>query len=206
VRAVDASPPRLILASGSPRRRELLAGAGVCFEVEPADIDETLLAGEKPEAYAARLAREKALTVARRLDVVAERVVLGADTIVVLDDAILGKPEDDAHAEALLARLVGRTHRVVTAVALVPADRLEVHALCVESRVAMRAADPQEIRAYVALGESRDKAGAYAIQGEGRRLVAKVEGSESNVIGLPLRETLALLRDVGVTPTRRTGA
>jgi septum formation protein len=204
VLAVDAPPSRLVLASSSPRRRQLLCGAGLHFEIQHADVDETHREGEEPAAYAARLAREKALTVAQRLPRTEDRVVLGADTIVVVDDAILGKPEDDAHAEALLARLVGRAHRVITAVAVVcaGAGTLDVRSLEVESRVRMRPASAAEIRAYVALGESRDKAGAYALQGEGRRLVEGVDGSESNVIGLPLEETLELLRDAGV---RRDG-
>jgi septum formation protein len=199
VRAVaETRPPRLVLASSSPRRRELLAGAGLRFEIQHADIDETYRGDEEAGAYAARLAREKALAVAGRLNRNGASAVLGADTIVVLDDAILGKPEDDAHAEILLGRLVGRTHRVITAVAVVSADARDVRALQVESRVTMRPASREEIRAYVALGESRDKAGGYAVQGEGRRLVERVEGSESNVIGLPLDETLALLRELGV--------
>jgi septum formation protein len=186
-----------VLASRSPRRRALLAAAGLRFEIRHADVDETHRGDEAAGAYAERLAQEKALAVARRHGT-ADCVVLGADTVVVLDDAILGKPVDDAHAETLLARLCGRTHRVITAVALVVDDPRDVRALRVESRVTMRSASGEEIRAYVALGESRDKAGAYALQGEGRRLVERVEGSESNVIGLPLDETLALLRGAGV--------
>jgi septum formation protein len=187
----------LILASASPRRREILARAGVACEVVPAEIDERSRPGEAPEALAERLAREKALCVARRVGPRPPRLVLGSDTIVVLDGEVLGKPRDPAHAEALLARLAGRTHRVITGVALARSESLDLASLTVASRVTMRAAGADEIRRYVASGEPLDKAGAYALQGEGRRLVAAVEGSESNVIGLPLEETLGLLRAAG---------
>lgn len=187
----------LILASASPRRRELLARAGVSFEVRPAEIDETPRAGERPEALAERLAREKALAVARRLGRAAAHHVLGSDTIVVLGGEVLGKPRDPAHAEALLGRLVGRVHEVTTGVALVRSGDLAARSFTVTSRVTMHDADAETIRRYVAGGEPLDKAGAYALQGEGRRFVAAVEGSESNVIGLPLDETLALLREAG---------
>jgi len=184
----------LVLASASPRRREILAGAGVRFEVVPADIDESAQPGEAPEALAERLAREKALAVARRLGPEPGRLVLGSDTIVVLEGDVLGKPRDARHAEVLLGRLAGRTHRVVTGVAVARTGDLALRSLTVASRVTMHAAAPEAIRRYVATGEPLDKAGAYAFQGEGRRFVASVEGSETNVIGLPLEETLALLR------------
>jgi septum formation protein len=187
----------LILASASPRRRDLLAGAGVAFEVLPAEIDEAPQPGEAPEALAERLAREKALAVARRVGAPPPRLVLGSDTIVVLGAEVLGKPRDARHAEELLGRLVGRVHRVVTGVALAESAGLGVRSLTVSSRVTMHPAGAEEIRRYVAGGEPLDKAGAYALQGEGRRFVAGVEGSESNVIGLPLEETLALLRAAG---------
>jgi septum formation protein len=187
--------PVLVLASGSPRRRELLACAGVPFEVAPAEIDESRRPGEPPRELAIRLAREKAETVALRLPRSPRRTVLGADTIVVLGDDVLGKPADEADAVKLLSRLVGREHVVLTAVALVASDAPDrARTACVASRVRMRAADEAEIRAYVATGEPLDKAGAYAAQGEGRRFVASIDGSESNVIGLPMDETLALLR------------
>jgi septum formation protein len=189
----------LVLASASPRRRELLAGAGIAFEVMPAEIDERALPDEAPHALAERLAREKALAVAERLGPAPRRLVLGSDTIVVLAGEVLGKPRDPEHAEALLGRLVGRRHDVVTGVAVVDSQRLAPRSFTVTSRVTMRAAEADEIRRYVATGEPLDKAGAYALQGEGRRFVAVVEGSESNVIGLPLEETLALLRAAGGT-------
>jgi septum formation protein len=187
----------LVLASASPRRRELLARAGVAFELAPADVDEAMLPGEDARSAALRLAREKALEIARRVGPEPRRFVLGADTLVVLDGVALGKPRDPEHAVALLASLVGRRHRVITAIALAASDTLEVWTRAVESDVLMRAASDAEIRAYVAGGEPLDKAGAYAAQGEGRRFIEKIEGSESNVIGLPLDETLALLREAG---------
>ncbi len=188
----------LVLASASPRRRDLLAGAGVPFEVRPADIPEEAHPGEAPVACAQRLARAKALAVANRMGRRPRRLVLGADTIVVIDGELLGKPRDADDAVRLLTRLVGRRHRVVTAVALAATDTLEVHDTTVESDVVMRPADAREVRAYIATGESLDKAGAYAAQGEGRRFIERIEGSESNVIGLPLDETLALLRAAGL--------
>ena len=188
----------LILASASPRRRDLLTRAGVAFDVHPADIPEEPQPGETPIACAQRLAREKALTVAGRVGRRPRRLVLAADTIVVIDGEVIGKPRDTDDALRLLTRLVGRRHRVITAVALTDTDTLEVHDTAVESEVVMRPADAREVRAYIATGESLDKAGAYAAQGEGRRFIERIEGSESNVIGLPLDETLALLRAAGL--------
>jgi septum formation protein len=189
----------LVLGSGSPRRRELLTRAGIDFEVLPADIDEVAAIGEAPAAFALRLAREKAHAVATRLGAAPRRLVLGADTIVVIDEDVLGKPKDPDDAVRLLGRLVGREHRVLTAVAVVASDRLDHAETCVvASRVSMRPASEQEIRRYVATGEPLDKAGAYAAQGEGRQFIAFIDGSESNVIGLPIEETLALLRASGM--------
>ena len=189
----------LVLGSGSPRRRELLTRAGIAFEVLPADIDEIAEVGEEPAAFALRLAREKAHAVAMRVGAAPRRLVLGADTIVVIDADVLGKPTDPEDAVRLLSRLVGREHRVLTAVAVIASDRLAHAATCVvTSRVSMRPASDEEIRHYVATGEPLDKAGAYAAQGEGRRFVERIDGSESNVIGLPIDETLALLRESGM--------
>ena len=189
-----------MLASASPRRRELLARAGVRFEVAPSHVPEHARPGEAPAQLARRLASEKAGAVARSLGPTPARWVLGADTIVVIDGEVLGKPDDAEHALVLLRRLVGRRHRVVTGVVLVASDTLEERHAVVESSVSMRLVDDRELRAYVATGESLDKAGAYAAQGGGRRLIEKIEGSESNVIGLPLEETLALLRAAGIEP------
>lgn len=188
----------LILGSASPRRRDLLAQAGVAFEVQAADIDEQALPGEAPRTLAERLAREKAGVVAARAGTVPRRLVLAADTIVVVDGDVLGKPIDADDAVRLLGRLVGRAHEVLTGVALVASDAPARASTCVvASRVRMRAAREDEIRRYVATGESLDKAGGYAAQGEGRRFIEAIDGSETNVIGLPMHETLALLRAAG---------
>ncbi len=187
----------LILASASPRRRDLLERAAVAFEVRPANVSELREPGEPPALFARRLALAKARTVAREAGASPPRLVLGADTIVVIDADVLGKPTNAEHAEALLSRLVGRSHRVITAVALVESASQNARHAVVESTVSMRPASPEEVRAYVATGEPLDKAGAYAVQGDGRRFVEKIEGSESNVIGLPMEETLALLREAG---------
>jgi septum formation protein len=184
----------IVLASGSPRRRALLRDAGIAFEVVPPRVEEKAEPGETPVALARRLAEEKALEVARRVGPAPDRLVLGADTIVVVDGDVLGKPDDAAHARDLLARILGREHEVITGIAVVSSAALRAESDVVRSRVVMRAAEHAEIEAYVATGESLDKAGAYALQGEGRRFVARVEGSESNVIGLPVEETRALLR------------
>jgi MAF protein len=184
----------LVLASASPRRRELLEAAGVPHEVIPADIDERAREGESPVELALRLAREKAVAVAQRLRG-EPRQVLGSDTIVVLDDRVLGKPRDREDALRLLRALAGRTHTVVTAVAVVDSQSLAARQCAVESRVTLRSASEEELRRYVATGEPLDKAGAYAIQGEGGWLVSHLEGSRSNVIGLPVEETLALLEE-----------
>lgn len=184
----------LVLASGSPRRTEILTRAGVPHEVLPADIPEPSLPGEAPADMALRLARAKALAVAERLDGAPARLVLGADTIVVVDERVLGKPRDPAHACQMLGLLTGREHEVITAVAVVDARSGAVWDQAVHSKVRMRSATEHEIEDYVATGEPLDKAGSYGIQGEGgRRFVEQVSGSESNVMGLPLEETVALL-------------
>ena len=192
----DALPP-LVLASASPRRRELLASRGLRFEVMPAEVCERAHAGESPRALVERLAAEKALAVRARLPREPRRFVLGSDTVVVLAGEILGKPRDPAHAVELLSRLSGRTHTVWTGVAVAVTGDASPAVRSVASEVTLRAASEDELRAYVATGEPLDKAGAYALQGEGRRFVSRVCGSESNVIGLPLEETLALLAEAG---------
>jgi len=188
----------LVLASGSPRRRELLSRLKVPFATVPAEIEETARPGETPRDLAERLAREKAESVAAQLGRTPRRVVLGSDTIVVLGEEVLGKPRDPEHAVALLRKLSGCTHLVLTGIAVVESDTGRARSRVVESRVTLRNADERELRDYVATGEALDKAGAYALQGAGRRFVTDVEGSETNVIGLPLEETLAMLRDAGV--------
>lgn len=195
-------PALLVLASASPRRRELLAGAGLRFEVVPADVPEEARNGEHPRALVERLAADKAVAVRDRLPQTPRRVVLGSDTVVVLEDEILGKPRDAEHAVAMLRRLAGRTHTVWTGVAVGATGAAGLRVESVASRVTLRPVTEAELRAYVATGEPLDKAGAYALQGEGRRFVSRVEGSESNVIGLPLEETLALLAEAGLEPSR----
>jgi septum formation protein len=193
----------LILASASPRRRELLARLGLPFEVRPSGIDETLSPGLSAAAAATVLARAKARDVAARAHAAGEDsvLVLGADTLVVLDGRLLGKPASREEARAMLGALRGRRHDVVTAVAVrlaAPGDGERVTA--VTSHVLMRDYSDPEIDRYVATGEPDDKAGAYAVQGVGGHLVARVEGCYTNVIGLPLRTTARLLRTFGLAP------
>jgi septum formation protein len=192
---LNPTPP-LVLASGSPRRREILAQAGIDFVVIVPQIEERQRPGEAPPALATRLAAEKALAVAQTLEP-DSGLVLGADTIVVLGDRVLGKPRDAEDAVSMLCSLAGQTHRVITGIAVADPAIGKARTLAVESRVRMRDAQEDEIRDYIALGESLDKAGAYALQGEGgRRFVTQVEGSQSNVIGLPIDETRTLLDEV----------
>lgn len=190
------SPP-IYLASGSPRRRELLNQIGVPIERIGSEVDETPLAGEGAHAYVLRLARAKAEAglAAMRSAGLPPRLLLAADTTVALDDAILGKPLDAADAAAMLARLSGRSHEVLTAVALTDGERVET-ALSA-STVRFRALTAAEIAAYVASGEPLDKAGSYGAQGLGAVLVEEIRGSFSGVVGLPLCETAALLRRFG---------
>lgn len=183
----------LVLASASPRRRELLTAAGFVFDVEVADVDERRHSGEAAEVYARRVALAKADAVSARRP---GTLVLGADTIVVVDGDVLGKPVDDAEATAMLERLSGRAHRVLTAVALVGGEaRLDA---LEETVVWMYALAPEEIAAYVQSGEPRDKAGAYGIQGLASRFIPKIEGSYTNVVGLPIAAVDRLLRSVTV--------
>jgi septum formation protein len=166
---------------------------GLEFEIHPPDLDETPLPGEFPENLVVRLARSKARAVAESLEPSRRRWVLGSDTVVVLDGETIGKPRDAEDAVQMLARLTGRTHRVITGIAVVDALNGRAEEEAVTSEVIMRPAAEEEIRGYVATGESLDKAGAYALQGGGRRFVTQVVGSESNVIGLPIDATHALL-------------
>jgi septum formation protein len=182
---------RLLLASSSPRRAEILAALGIPFEVAPADVPEILAAGESGRDAAARFAREKATAVASCHP---DDWVLTADTLVLLDGAILGKPRDDPDAIAMLRRLSGREHRVVTAVHLRKGSAPGLEEV-EESRVRIAPLGEEEIRWYVATGEPRDKAGAYAVQGLGARFVESVDGSFSNVMGLPARTVYRLLRE-----------
>lgn len=187
--------PDLVLASRSPRRRRLLAALGVPFTVVPPPPDEVIPPGLTPEAVAERLALEKGAEVARSLDPrPGAPAVLAADTVVVLDGAILGKPAGPDEARRMLRDLRGRAHRVITGVAALAGGRRETaHAL---THVRMRAYTDAEIDAYVASGDPLDKAGAYAIQHPGFRPVREIEGCECNVVGLPLWTAAALLRAV----------
>ncbi|MBC3375135.1 septum formation inhibitor Maf [Pseudomonas sp. SWRI92] len=186
----------LYLASGSPRRRELLAQIGVPFTAISADIDETPLDQETPSAYVERLARGKAEAGRHALASDVEGCVLGADTAVVLQGRILGKPVDQADALSMLLSLSGRDHEVLTAIAVVDGQHCETRV--VRSRVCFRLITEQEALAYWASGEPRDKAGGYGIQGLGAVFVAGLEGSYSAVVGLPLCETAELLGHFGI--------
>lgn len=180
------------LASQSPRRAELLQQIGVPFVASPADVDETPLPGESPEDFVRRMAIEKARAIHALHP---QDPVLGSDTAVVLDGRIMGKPRDREDALDMLLSLSGRTHRVLTGVALVHA-RTD-YALC-DSRVTFRDIARDEVLRYWASGEPADKAGAYAIQGHGAVFVAHIEGSYSGIMGLPLFETAQLLRGAGL--------
>lgn len=193
--------PPVILASASPRRRALLRMIAIEHEVVPAAIDESIHPGETPEVYVERVAREKGTAIARRRP---EALVLSADTIVVIDGRVLGKPRNAAEARSMLRMLGGRTHVVHTAVA-VARDGGTTMASAIESaRVTFRALADAEIAAYVATGEPMDKAGAYGIQGLGATLVDRVEGDFFAVMGLPLRRCVDLLERVGVHYAFRT--
>jgi septum formation protein len=184
----------LILASASPRRRELLAQAGYRFTVEASSIDETRRPGEEAIRFATRLAREKAEEIFARhasQAVLHSVLVLGADTVVVCDGEIMGKPADAADAERMLRLLAGRTHHVVTGVAVVWGAGAEVAAEV--TQVTMNTISPDEIAAYVAGGEPMDKAGAYAIQGLAGRWIPRINGCYFNVVGLPLALVASLL-------------
>lgn len=190
--------PVLVLASGSPRRRELLQRIGLAPVIRPADLDESPLPGERAEALVLRLALAKAAAAGDTATGGSDEVVLAADTEVVLDGRPLGKPADDGEAQAMLSALAGRTHEVMTGLAvrrggLVLTER-------VVTAVTIRPLTSAEIAWYLTTGEARGKAGAYALQGAGAVLVERIDGSDTNVIGLPLSATVALLRQAGLEP------
>ncbi len=189
---------RIYLASRSPRRAELLQQIGIVFEVLPSDIDESVMAGEAPSTYVTRLAREKAEACLNGLqrDQAALLPILAADTTVSIDGIILGKPESDEEAYAMLARMSGRRHEVHTGIAVATGAGIEV-ALST-TYVEMDALTDDAIHAYIATGEPRDKAGAYGIQGLAGTFIKHIEGSYSGVMGLPIYETAALLKRAGV--------
>jgi septum formation protein len=191
-------PSQLVLASGSPRRRQLLETIGLTFEVLPADIDETEHEGELGRAYVERVAAEKAGVVVDRLLGVGRSgfAVLAADTTVDLDGSILAKPVDDADAARMLRALSGRTHQVHTAV--VGRTPSHTHTATVTTDVTFARLSEQGIEWYLSMGEHLDKAGAYGMQTAGGALVERIDGSPTNVIGLPLAETIGVLRACGV--------
>ena len=185
----------VILASNSPRRRELLRQIGIVFTSDPADVDESILPGEGAAAYAVRVALDKARVAAARAG---NGTVIAADTIVVLGDAILGKPADARDAERMLGMLSGRMHRVISGLAIVDAKTGRTRTGSASTSVWFRDLTPGEIRSYVLTGEPLDKAGAYGIQEKGALLVEKIEGCYFNVVGLPLSLLRSMLREYGV--------
>ncbi len=196
----------LILASASPRRQELLRNARIVYKVSPADIPEQYNAGEQPRAFAERLAREKAEHIFTRMRPAPDHLVLGADTVVIVDGEVLGKPADEADAARMLRQLSGRRHEVTTGVCLIGrsigADGDDV-APFIEVRsettlVTFRPITDEEIEDYIATGEPMDKAGAYAIQGVASRWIPHVEGCYTNVVGLPVPLVCRMLRDRGL--------
>lgn len=181
----------IVLASASPRRRDLLTQAGIQFEVCPANISEKPLPGEAPTAFAERMAREKAQAVPLKTD----GIILAADTVVVIDAKILGKPHDAEDAVGMLRLLSGRCHKVTTGVCLLGLDFEDVRS---ETTIVEFSEIPdEEIREYVSTGEPLDKAGAYAIQGGAARWISKIEGDYNNVVGLPVEMVLKMLREHG---------
>ncbi len=191
-----AAPP-LILASGSPRRRELVAALGLSFTIHVADVDERNGQDEPPDALVARLSREKARAVAARHP---DAVVIGADTIVTLEGALLGKPVDAADAAEMLRRLRDRAHEVYSGVTLCPPGSAALATAVVGTTVWMRAYTDDEIAAYVASGDPMDKAGAYAIQNTSFHPVTRIQGCYASVMGLPLQALIGLLAAVGIVP------
>ena len=191
--AVPADGVRVILASSSPRRHDLLRMAGITHEVMPADVDETYLVGEEPGAYAERVARAKGASVALRQP---SSLVIAADTIVVIDTQVLGKPRDDSDAARMLRMLSGRTHQVRTAIAVARFGRMESAVDIVNVR--FRKLTDDDIVRYIDTGEPDDKAGAYGIQGYGATIVDRIEGDYFAVMGLSLRRLTELMRRVGV--------
>jgi len=193
---MKSSKMDLILASASPRRRDLLAGLRARFRVVPSGIEEAHLAGETPQEHDVRLALAKAMDVSERIR---DMWILGADTVVLIDGKILGKPRDRDEAREMLAMLTGRTHEVFTGYAIFLARVPELKRVrYVTSRVHIRDLSAQEIVDYVDTGEPMDKAGAYAIQGIGSGIVERISGSYTNVVGLPLCEVARDLKDLGI--------
>jgi nucleoside triphosphate pyrophosphatase len=185
----------IVLASASPRRAELLASAGIAFKVVPGDLDETPLPGEDPVAHVLRLAEGKAREVASRAD---GRFFIGADTIVLCDREIMGKPRDAEDAKRMLRKLSGRTHQVITGYAVIDRKTDRSISETVSTDVVFKKLADEEIDAYVSTGCPMDKAGAYAIQGGAAYMVERIDGSYTNVVGLPLCEVVESLRGLGL--------
>ena len=190
---------KLILASSSPRRRELLASIGLDFEVVPSHIPEVRGEGEAPEEYVARLSREKAAAIAKAHP---DRWIIAADTTVLLGEELLEKPADKADARRMLATIAGRTHIVYTGVTVMNATRDHHDTRVAESEVRMLPLESADIAWYVETGEPMDKAGAYAVQGIGSMFIDSIHGSYTNVVGLPLALLFQMLRRAGIDPLR----
>jgi septum formation protein len=197
--APESAASRILLASASPRRAELLRAGGFDFDIQPANADESVHPGETPEAYVRRVAEAKARAV---IPHAGDRIVLAADTTVVVDDRILGKPVDDEDARRMLRLLSGRPHQVLTAVALARTGRVQTRVEVTD--VWFAALTEDEIAWYVASGEPTDKAGAYAVQGLASRFVTRIDGSYSNVVGLPIALVYSMLEELGVTTISST--
>lgn len=193
---MSAKDSVLVLASGSPRRRDLLTCAGVPFSVQPSGAEEKIVSGENAEDFTRRAARMKAQAVAGRLP--PGTWILAADTTVVLDGTVLGKPKNEADAARMLRLLSGRSHKVLTAVVLTQAGGDDPLELLCETSVWFRPLDAATIQRYLSTGEPMDKAGSYGIQGRGAMLVSSIEGSYTNVVGLPLAETIQMLAEARV--------
>ncbi len=202
----DSRP--LLLASASPRRREILTTLGVPIRVAPVDVDESVRAGESPRDYLTRIADAKLAAAIARPEASTAGAVLVADTSVIAGDRVLGKPVDDAEARAMIRTLAGATHEVWTRFAIAAPTRSAgaLHAETVRTRVTFRALSDEEIAGYAASGEGRDKAGAYAVQGLGAFMVLRIDGSYANVVGLPACEVILALKDLGLLgPFPRVG-
>jgi septum formation protein len=193
---MSQSPPAIVLASASPRRKELLERVGVVCAVVPSQINEDYIPGESPREHVLRLSHEKALEIASRTDVPG-RWFIGSDTVVVRDDAILGKPLDAADATAMLTSLSGRSHEVLTGFAVHDREKNITISEVVSTAVRFKELTAAEVSGYIASGEPFDKAGAYAIQGIGAFMVQAINGSYTNVVGLPLCEVVDVLEHLG---------
>ena len=187
----------IVLASSSPRRKELLESVGLKFLVVSPKADESHKSGESPKDFVLRLSKEKALSVAEELE--ADTIVIGADTIVVVDGHLLGKPVDEREASSMLSKISGREHRVLTAFSLVRPRSDVLHAEIVETLVTVKNLAASEIEGYIKTGEPMDKAGAYGIQGIGAFMIKEIRGSYTNVVGLPLVELLEALKLQGAS-------